>query len=243
MPEVYFGYWHLLKRSFLAWFTDDQTDDPMCAQGPNPRHHPPQGEGCQGPLHHPRRQLHCQRQDLLQAHGQDTSWSSRWQSGEEDTESLSSILEVTRKPVIHLGGKRRSRWQCYQNWQQYQGWRKGRQIRRSILWWPARPDTLAKQCADNNIIPLDVWKLVSENIRRIEISAFSHGYDVSSGMAAHHAKAEHEYNSLWWEEEYDAPLEPVECNPEAKKYWKTCFKAEKPESVWQIHLFLVPINS
>ena len=104
-----------------------------------------------------------------------------------------------------------------------------------------KPTTLSSQCANHNIIPLDVcyahekWKLVSDKVQGIEISAFSHGYDVSSETAIHHARAEHEYDSLWWEEEYDVPLEPVECNPEAKKFCKTCFKAKKPESVYRSH--------
>ena len=89
--------------------------------------------------------------------------------------------------------------------------------------------------------PVDVciahekWKLVPEKIRGIEISAFSNGYDVSSEMAIHHAKAEHDYDMEWWEEEYDAPLEPFDYNPNAKKFCKTCFKAKKPENVWRGH--------
>ena len=104
-----------------------------------------------------------------------------------------------------------------------------------------QPETLSRQCEDHSIIPLDVcyahekWKLVSKTVQGIEISAFSNDYDVSSETAIHHAKAEHEYDMLWWEEEYDAPLEAVECNPEARKFCKTCFKAKKPESVWRSH--------
>ena len=79
------------------------------------------------------------------------------------------------------------------------------------------------------------WKLVPENIRGIEISAYSNGYDVSSEMAIHHAKAKHEYDMLWWEEEYDAPLEPFDYNPEAKKFCRTCSRSKQPESVWQNH--------
>ena len=79
------------------------------------------------------------------------------------------------------------------------------------------------------------WKLVPENIRGIEISAYSNGYDVSSEMAIYHAKALHEYDMLWWEEEYDAPLEPFDYNPEAKKFCRTCSRSKQPESVWQNH--------
>ena len=40
------------------------------------------------------------------------------------------------------------------------------------------------------------WKFVPEKIRGIELSAYSHGYDVSSDTAFHHAQAEEDYERL-----------------------------------------------
>ena len=93
------------------------------------------------------------------------------------------------------------------------------------------------------------WKLFPEKVRGIEISAYSHGYDVSSDTAHHHAHAEEEHERLHesrvvqfgYDEEsedddqYDVPLQPVDCNSKAKKFCKTCFLFKKPESIWRSH--------
>ena len=73
------------------------------------------------------------------------------------------------------------------------------------------------------------WKLVPEKVRGIEISAYSHGYDVSSDTAHHHAQAEEElerlheprvvqfgYNEESEDDDQDNfPLQPVDCNHKA----------------------------
>ena len=97
------------------------------------------------------------------------------------------------------------------------------------------------------------WKCVPETIRGIELSAYSHGYDVSSDTAHHHAQAEEEEERRYQpiivrcdseseeglEEDYDdadeEPLQPVECNFKGKMFCKTCFLFKKPESVWRSH--------
>jgi len=92
------------------------------------------------------------------------------------------------------------------------------------------------------------WKSVPEPIRGIEISAFSHGYNVSSDTAFHHAQAEEEHERqhqpqvLQWvdseeetEEDDDAPLQPVDCNTEAPMFCRTCFMFKKPETIWRSH--------
>ena len=94
----------------------------------------------------------------------------------------------------------------------------------------------------NNQIPTyllgsaqETWILLEENIKDIEISAYSNGYDVSSEMAIHHAKVEHDYDMRWWKEGYDDPLEPFDYNLQAKKCCTTCFKLFKPYKAWQSH--------
>ena len=91
------------------------------------------------------------------------------------------------------------------------------------------------------------WKSVPESIRGIELSAYSHGYNVSSETAFHHAKAEEEHQrqhqpqTLWFvdpeEEDEDdaAPLQPMDCNPKAPMFCRTCFMFKKPEMVWRSH--------
>ena len=98
------------------------------------------------------------------------------------------------------------------------------------------------------------WKWVPETIRGIQLSAYSHGYDVSSDTAFHHAQAEEEeerrhqplivrFDSESEEgheeddddDADDEPLQPIECNFKGKMFCKTCFLFKKPESVWWSH--------
>ena len=97
------------------------------------------------------------------------------------------------------------------------------------------------------------WKCVPETIRGIELSAFSHGYDISADTAVHHAKAEEDEerrhqprivkcesdsDESYEEDNDDAddePLQPVDCNFKGKMFCKTCFLFKKPESVWRSH--------
>ena len=75
-----------------------------------------------------------------------------------------------------------------------------------------------------------MWKLVHDGIKASEIYAYRHGEDITSEMAIHHAIAENEYWEENWEENYDDLPEPVDCSPNAKKFCKTCFKAQKDTS-------------